>query len=77
MEILHPKIICLMGSTASQAILGRQGVASLRGRILQDRFLVTYHPAAVLRNRNLMAQFVSDIKKAARNAESLSISEQL
>lgn len=77
MEILHPKIICLMGNTASQAILGRQGVASLRGRILQDRFLVTYHPAAVLRNRNLMAQFVSDLKKAARDAECPSISEQL
>jgi DNA polymerase len=77
MEILHPRIICLMGNTALQAILGRQGVASLRGRILQDRFLVTYHPAAVLRNRNLMAQFVSDLKQAGGKAESLSISELL
>ncbi|MCK9565774.1 MAG: uracil-DNA glycosylase [Methanothrix sp.] len=59
---LHPKIICLMGNTATQAVLGRQGVTILRGRILQDRFLVTYHPAAVLRNRNLMTDFVSDLK---------------
>jgi DNA polymerase len=63
-DILHPKIICLMGNTATQAILGKQGVTSLRGQILQDRFLVTYHPAAVLRNRNLMEEFVSDLKKA-------------
>jgi uracil-DNA glycosylase family 4 len=62
-EILHPKIICLMGNTATQAILGQQGVAILRGRILQDRFIVTYHPAAVLRNRNLMNDFVSDLKR--------------
>jgi uracil-DNA glycosylase family 4 len=62
-EILHPKIICLMGNTATQAVLGRQGVTTLRGQILQDRFLVTYHPAAVLRNRNLMNDFVSDLKR--------------
>ncbi len=62
MDILHPRIICLMGNTATQAVLGRQGVAMLRGRILQDRFLVTYHPAAVLRNRNLMNDFVSDLR---------------
>ena len=64
MDILHPEIICLMGNTATQAILGKQGVTILRGQILQDRFLVTYHPAAVLRNRNLMDEFVSDLKKA-------------
>jgi uracil-DNA glycosylase len=61
-EILHPKVICLMGNTAAQAVLGRQGIADLRGRILQDRYLVTFHPAAVLRNRNLMNDFVSDLK---------------
>jgi len=62
-DILHPKIICLMGNTAAQAVLGRQGVTILRGQVLQDRFLVTYHPAAVLRNRNLMNDFVSDLKR--------------
>jgi DNA polymerase len=61
-EILHPKIICLMGNTAAQAVLGRQGIANLRGQVLQDRYLVTFHPAAVLRNRNLMNDFVSDLK---------------
>ncbi len=61
-DILHPKIICLMGNTATQAVLGRQGIANLRGQILQDRYLVTFHPAAVLRNRNLMNDFVSDLK---------------
>jgi len=62
-DILHPKIICLMGNTATLAVTGRQGVTTLRGQILQDRFLVTYHPAAVLRNRNLMEEFVSDLKR--------------
>lgn len=72
-DILHPKIICLMGNTATLAILGRQGVTILRGQILQDRFLVTYHPAAVLRNRNLMNDFVSDLKMAGLMQKQLNI----
>ena len=68
-EFIGPRIICLMGNTASLALLGRQGIASLRGRIWQDRFLVTYHPAAVLRNRNLMNEFVSDLRLAGAAAE--------
>jgi uracil-DNA glycosylase family 4 len=66
MKMLGPRIVCLMGNVATQAVLGIQGVTSLRGRILQDRFLVTYHPAAVLRNGNLMTDFVSDLRKAKR-----------
>lgn len=63
MEIVRPKIVCLMGNTAAEAVLGRQGIQSLRGRVWQERFLVTYHPAAVLRNRNLMAEFISDLER--------------
>ncbi len=63
MEIVKPKVVCLMGNTAAAAILGRQGIKSLRGRLWQERFLVTYHPAAVLRNRNLMGEFVSDLER--------------
>jgi DNA polymerase len=69
MKVLNPRIVCLMGNVATQAVLGKQGVTSLRGQIWQDRFLVTYHPAAVLRNRNLMKDFVSDLKKAKRPSD--------
>jgi DNA polymerase len=69
-EILNPKVVCLMGNTATLAVLGIQGVTSLRGQILQDIFLVTYHPAAVLRNRNLMDEFVSDLKRARETVKS-------
>jgi uracil-DNA glycosylase len=64
MDLVHPRIVCLMGNTATQAVLGMQGVTNLRGQIQQGRFLITYHPAAVLRNRNLMEEFVSDLKRA-------------
>ena len=64
MDLVNPRIVCLMGNTATQAVLGMVGVTNLRGQIQQGRFLITYHPAAVLRNRNLMEEFVSDLKKA-------------
>lgn len=66
MMMLNPEFVCLMGNVAAQAILGMQGIVALRGRILHDRYLVTYHPAAVLRNKNLMDDFVSDLKKTSR-----------
>ena len=69
MDLVQPGIVCLMGNTATQAVLGMQGVTALRGQIHQDRFLITYHPAAVLRNRNLMDEFVSDLRKADMNKE--------
>jgi len=64
MEMLNPKVVCLMGNVAAQTVLGSQGIASLRGKIFLDRFLVTFHPAAVLRNRNLTDAFVSDLEIA-------------
>lgn len=62
-KIVRPKVVCLLGNTAAAAVLGRQGIQALRGRIWQERFIVTYHPAAVLRNKNLMADFVSDLER--------------
>ena len=64
MEAINPRIICLMGNIAARAVLGVVGVSALRNQTLSDRFLVTYHPAAVLRNKNLMEDFVSDLRRA-------------
>ncbi|HSD56734.1 MAG TPA: uracil-DNA glycosylase [Methanotrichaceae archaeon] len=66
MERVRPRVVCLMGNVASSAVLGKQGMASMHGQFFQDRFLVTYHPAAVLRNMTLMDALVSDFKKAKR-----------
>jgi DNA polymerase len=65
-EAIDPDVICLMGNVASKALLGRTGVTKIHGEVFDDRFLVTFHPAAVLRNRRLEEQFISDLKKLAR-----------
>lgn len=62
-EIIEPRVIGLMGNVAVSSLLKRQGVTTLHGRVFEDRFLVTFHPAAVLRNKNLQEDFISDLKK--------------
>lgn len=61
-EAVAPERICLLGNVPAQAVLGRQGVTSLHGQVFDGRFLITFHPAAVLRNRKLMGTFVSDLR---------------
>jgi uracil-DNA glycosylase family 4 len=63
MELINPRLVCLMGNVAIQAVLGTHGVTELHGKIFQNRYLTTFHPAAVLRNRNLMGPFISDLSK--------------
>jgi len=66
MKLIRPSVVCLMGNVASSAVIGKQGITAIRGQFFHDRFLVTYHPAAVLRNMTLMDALVSDLKKAKR-----------
>lgn len=61
-EALAPERICLLGNVPAKTLLGMQGVTTLHGQIFDGRYLVTFHPAAVLRNRRLMGTFVSDLK---------------
>lgn len=66
MKLIRPSVVCLMGNVASSAVIGKQGITAIHGQFFHDRFLVTYHPAAVLRNMTLMDALVSDLKKAKR-----------
>lgn len=70
-EVVKPEVVCLLGSTALEALLGkRYAVSKDRGKIIEAgrKFLVSYHPAAVLRNPKLKKVFESDIKKLKRFA---------
>ncbi|MDH7597643.1 MAG: uracil-DNA glycosylase [Methanothrix sp.] len=62
-EIIRPSAVCLLGNVPAKAILGVQGVTALRGRVFDDLYLITFHPAAVLRNMDRMESFVSDLTK--------------
>src|SRR5208282_3666855 len=69
LQVIRPRAICALGSTASKALLGtKEGVMRLRGRWLKWReipVIVTFHPSYLLRpyNQNAKKEAWDDLKK--------------
>ena len=69
LQVIRPKAICALGSTATKALLGtKEGVMRLRGKWLQWSdipVIVTYHPSYLLRpyNQNAKKEAWDDLKK--------------
>jgi len=70
LELIGPKVILAMGSTAAQTLLDtRQSLGALRNRVHRFRgvpLIVTYHPAALLRNPNWKRPTWDDVRIARR-----------
>jgi len=67
--IIKPKIIVALGNFSSKFILSSdEGITKLRGIMktspLGYNVMPTFHPAAVLRNPNLLSELETDIKNA-------------
>jgi uracil-DNA glycosylase len=69
-ELVNPKVILAMGNTAAQSLLNtKQSLGALRNHIHRFRgtpLVVTYHPAALLRNPNWKRPTWDDVRIAAR-----------
>jgi DNA polymerase len=69
-ELIHPAVILAMGTTAAQTLLDtKQSLGSLRNKVHRFRgtpLIVTYHPAALLRNPNWKRPTWDDIRIARR-----------
>jgi DNA polymerase len=69
-ELLKPKVILAMGGTAAQTLLNtKQSLGALRNQLHRFRgipLVVTYHPAALLRNPNWKRPTWDDVRIAAR-----------
>ncbi len=70
LQVIKPKAICALGSTAAKALLGgKDGVTRLRGKWHKWHdipLIVTYHPSYLLRAYNVEAKREAweDLKKA-------------
>ena len=68
LEIIRPKVIVALGSTAAEAMLGvRKSLGELRGKVHTYNgipLIVTYHPAALLRNPNWKKPTWDDVRIA-------------
>jgi len=69
-EIVKPKVILAMGGTAAQTLLNtKQSLGALRNQVHRFRgipLIVTYHPAALLRNPNWKKPTWDDVRIARR-----------
>jgi DNA polymerase len=70
LEALKPRVICCLGKFAAELLLGIKGtIASLRGRVYTyggAKLIVTYHPAACLRNPGYKRPVWEDMQLLAR-----------
>ena len=65
-SIIKPKIICILGNTAFNSILGGSEITKFRGKIVQKNsqlYFLTIHPAATIYNQKLINVLKKDIMK--------------
>ncbi len=65
-SIIKPKIICILGNTAFNSILGGSEITKFRGKVAQkdnQLYFITIHPAATIYNQKLIDVLKSDIVK--------------
>ena len=64
--IIKPKIICILGNTAFNSILGGSEIIKYRGKIVKKDnqfYFLTVHPAATIYNQELITVLKEDIIK--------------
>lgn len=65
-SIIKPKIICILGNTAFNSILGGSEITKFRGKIVRkgnQMYFLTIHPAATIYNQELIPTLKNDIAK--------------
>jgi DNA polymerase len=67
MGVISPKCIVLLGKTAAEVILGRTvEMGREHGTVVEEggvKYMITYHPAAMIYKRTLKDTIAEDFKK--------------
>ena len=74
LEIIKPKIICILGNTAYSSLLGGSEITKNRGKIVKNNdhlYFVTVHPAAVIYNPGLRQVLKDDFVFLAKSLDKL------
>ena len=64
--IIKPKIICILGNTAFNSLLGGSEITKFRGKIVRkdgQMYFLSLHPAATIYNQELITVLKKDIVK--------------
>ena len=68
-EIINPKIICVMGNTAYGTLLDGKEITKNHGKIVEKdgrKFFITFHPAATIYNQKLVEELKNDFRELAK-----------
>lgn len=74
LDIVKPKIICILGNTAYGSILGGDSITKNRGKIIKKNdhlYFLTIHPAAVIYTPSLKSVLKDDIKTLVKTLEKI------
>jgi len=64
--IIKPKIICILGNTAFNSLLGGSEITKFRGKLVRKEnqlYFLTVHPAATIYNQKLITVLKKDMVK--------------
>lgn len=73
-SLIKPKVICIMGNTAYQSILGGTNITKERGKFVNKDgkvYFLTIHPAAIIYNQKLADTLKNDIKKLVNEVKKM------
>ncbi len=74
LQIINPKIICLLGNTSFYSILGGKEISKNHGQIIYKNnrvYFISFHPAATIYNQKLLDVFKNDIKKLVNELQKI------
>jgi len=74
LEIIKPKIICILGNTAYSSLLDGREITKNRGKIVKNNdqlYFVTVHPAAIIYNPGLRQVLKDDFVRLAQALDKL------
>ena len=77
-KLINPKIICIMGNTAYNSLLGGGNITQNRGKIITKdnrQYFLTIHPAATIYNQKLIDVLKKDMKKLVKTISEIKSSE--
>ena len=73
-SIIGPKIICILGNTAFNSILGGSEITKYRGKVVRKEgqmYFLTIHPAATIYNQELVGTLNDDIRRLFETVQRL------
>ena len=79
-SIIKPKVICVLGNTAFNSVLGGAEITKFRGKVVRKDnqiYFLTVHPAATIYNQELIGVLESDIAKLFETIRELKNNRQV